>query len=74
MFLAEEAAQAAQAASTFNGFDVFVILFTIVIAIGVVRLLASPKKNIFAIGFGGISLVVFLVMDAVMVMSWMGKI
>lgn len=44
MFLAEEAAKAAQAASTFNGFDVFVILFTIVIAIGVVRLLASPKK------------------------------
>lgn len=73
MFLAAEAAQAATA-STFNGFDVFVILFTLVIAIGVIRLLMVPKKNIFAIGFGGVSLLVFLVMDAVMVMSWIGKI
>ncbi|NHN33919.1 hypothetical protein [Paenibacillus agricola] len=71
MLLAAEAAQAS--ASTFNGFDVFVVLFTIVIAIGIVRLLVAPKKNIFAIGFGGISLLVFLIMDAVMVMSWMGK-
>jgi hypothetical protein len=73
MFLAAEAAKAAST-GTYNGFDVFVILFTIVIAIGVLRLLIAPKKNIFAIGFGGVSLIVFLVMDVVMVMSWMGKI
>jgi hypothetical protein len=71
MFLAAEAAPVS--ASIFNGFDVFVILFTLVIAIGVVRLLMAPKKNIFALGFGGVSLVVFLIMDVVMVMGWMGK-
>jgi arginine exporter protein ArgO len=68
MFLAEEAAQAA---SKFTGFDPFVILFTIIIAIGVVRLVTAPKKNLFAIGFSSVSLLVFLVMDAVMVLTWM---
>lgn len=71
MFLA---AEAAQATSNFDGFDIFVILFTIVIAIGVVRLLAAAKKNPFAIGFGLVSLIVFLIMDVVMVMHWMNKI
>jgi len=71
MFLAEEAAQAA---SKFTGFDPFVILFTIIIAIGVVRLLTAPKKNLFAIGFGSVSLIVFLIMDAVMVLNWMDKL
>ncbi|WP_282938827.1 hypothetical protein [Paenibacillus sp. RC67] len=71
MFLAEEAAQAA---SKFDSFDIFVILFTIVIAIGVVRLLSAAKKNPFAIGFGSISLIVFLIMDVVMVMNWMDKL
>jgi hypothetical protein len=71
MFLAAEAA--AQTASRFSGFDPFVILFTIVIAIGVIRLVGAPNKNLFAIGFGSVSLLVFLIMDAVMVMSWMGK-
>jgi hypothetical protein len=67
------AAEAAQATSKFEGFDVFVILFTIVIGIGVLRLLFAPKKNMFAIGFGGISLLVFLCMDVIMVLNWMGK-
>ncbi|GAA4873614.1 hypothetical protein GCM10023310_61550 [Paenibacillus vulneris] len=71
MFLAEEAAQAA---SKFTGFDPFVILFTIVIAIGVLRLLGAAKKNPFAIGFSLISLIVFLIMDVVMVMNWMDKL
>ncbi|TDF93461.1 hypothetical protein [Paenibacillus piri] len=71
MFLAEEAAQAA---SKFTGFDPFVILFTIIIAVGVVRLLAAPKKNPFAIGFSAVSLLVFLIMDAVMVLNWMDKL
>jgi arginine exporter protein ArgO len=71
MYLAAEAA--AQTASNFSGFDPFVILFTIIIAIGAVRLLGAPKKNHFAIGFASVSLLVFLIMDAVMVMHWMGK-
>lgn len=71
MFLAEEAAATA---SKFTGFDPFVILFTIVIAIGLMRLLAAPKKNPFAIGFAVVSLLVFLVMDVVMIMGWMGKL
>ncbi|MDF2961686.1 MAG: hypothetical protein K0S39_3421 [Paenibacillus sp.] len=65
------AAEAAQEASKFTGFDPFVILFTIIIAVGCIRLLAAPKKNLFAIGFSGVSLLVFLVMDAVMVLNWM---
>lgn len=56
--------------STFNGFDIFMILFTIVILIGVLRLLKEPKKNLFALGFGLFSLLVFLASDAIMVMAW----
>ncbi|MDO3678777.1 hypothetical protein [Paenibacillus ehimensis] len=71
MFLAEEAAQAT---STFSGFDIFVILFTIIIAIGIIRLLGAKKKNPFAIGFGLVSLAVFVTLDVIMVMGWMGKL
>ncbi|KPV59778.1 hypothetical protein QJ48_09330 [Paenibacillus sp. A3] len=71
MFLAEEAAKAT---STFSGFDIFVILFTVVIAIGLIRLLGAKKKNPFAIGFGLVSLAVFVTLSAVMVMGWMGKL
>lgn len=64
-------ATAGASAATFNGFDIFMILFTIIIFIGVVRLLMErPKKNLFAIGFGIISLLVFLASDAVMIKSW----
>jgi hypothetical protein len=66
MFLAEGAATA----SKFTGFDPFVLLFTLIIAIGVFRLLAAPKKNPFAIGFGVVSLLVFLFMTVVMVKGW----
>ncbi|SDE51040.1 Protein of unknown function [Paenibacillus sp. UNCCL117] len=69
MFLAEEAAATA---STFNGFDIFVVLFTIVIAIGVVRQLIAPKKNPLAIGFGLVALAVFGLMDVIMIQGWMG--
>lgn len=71
MFLAEEAAQAA---SKFTGFDPFVILFTIIILIGIVRLLGAPKKNVFAIGFSTVALIIFLVLDTVMVLNWMDKL
>lgn len=57
---------------TFTGFDIFVILFTVLIAMGVVGLLRQPNKNLFALGFGAVSLATFLVMDVLMVASWMG--
>ncbi|MDQ1911327.1 hypothetical protein RAC89_12805 [Paenibacillus sp. GD4] len=66
MFLAEGAA----AASKFTGFDPFVILFTLIIAIGVFRLLKAPKKNPFAIGFGLVSLLVFMFVTVVMIKGW----
>jgi hypothetical protein len=68
MFLAEEAAQTA---SRFQTFDIFVILFTIVLAIALLRLLAAPIKNKFAIGFAAVSLITFLVMDVLMVKYWL---
>jgi hypothetical protein len=69
MQLAEEAAGSA---STFHTFDIFMILFTIVILVAVVRLIAAPVKNKFAIGFSTFSLLVFLVLDVLMVQGWMG--
>lgn len=68
MYLAE---QAGEAASTFQTFDVFMVLFTIIIAIGLVRLLLErPRKNLFAIGFTVIALAIFLFADYVMVSGW----
>jgi len=67
MFLAEQT----ESTSTFQGFDVFMLLFTIVIAIGLVRLLLQrPRKNMFAIGFAAVALLVFLVADAKMISGW----
>ncbi|UQZ33782.1 hypothetical protein C2I18_09745 [Paenibacillus sp. PK3_47] len=68
MLLAEAAVQEA---SKFNTFDVFMILFTILIFAGVVRLLRAPQKNKFAIAFGVVSLLVFLVSDYAMIMHWL---
>ncbi|WP_276353667.1 hypothetical protein [Cohnella caldifontis] len=68
MFLAE---QAEESASTFQTFDVFMVLFTILIAIGLVRLLlVRPRKNMFAIGFAVVALVIFLIADFKMVSGW----
>lgn len=72
MFWAAEVPAEEATTSVFTGFDVFVILFTIVILIGVIRLIKAPKKNLFAIGFGIVSLLVFLVMDVVMALNWFG--
>ncbi len=70
MYLAAEAAKAAT--SNFNTFDIFMLLFTIVIAIGLVRLVGQRKKNIFAIGWGAACLLVFLVIDYIMIFKvWM---
>jgi hypothetical protein len=69
MLLAEAAAQ--EAPKLFHTFDVFMILFTILIFIGLVRLLKAPQKNKFAIGFAAVSLIVFLISDYAMVMHWL---
>ncbi|MDB5052168.1 MAG: hypothetical protein JWM44_218 [Bacilli bacterium] len=55
---------------TFDYFDLFVIAFTILIAIGVIRSLLAKEQNKVAIGFGGVSLLVFLFMDVIMVQHW----
>lgn len=69
MFLAEEAAKTV---STFDVFDLFILAFTIVIAIGVIRSLSAKERNKFAIGFGVVALAVFLFMDYVMIRNWFG--
>lgn len=67
MFLAENVADA----STFTPFDIFMVVFTILTAVGLIRLLLQrPRKNMFAIGFTTVVLIVFLVADAKMVSGW----
>jgi hypothetical protein len=70
MFLAAEAVKATT--KTFDVFDIFVLIFTLIIAIGVIRSVAAPQKNKIAIGFGLVSLLVFLFMDMIMVKTWFG--
>ncbi|REE84536.1 hypothetical protein A8990_11471 [Paenibacillus taihuensis] len=65
MLLAE---QAANTLSKFDPMDIMMLLFTIVIFIGWVRLImARPKKNVFAIGFTTVALAVFLFANYVMI-------
>ncbi len=64
MFLAEEAAKT----SSFDPFDILMLVFTVLIFIGFVRLLMQrPRKNIFAIGFTAVSLALFLYVDYIMI-------
>jgi uncharacterized membrane protein (UPF0182 family) len=56
---------------TFDIFDLFVIAFTILIAIGVFRSIKAKQKNKVAIGFGTVSLLVFVIMDIIMVKNWL---
>lgn len=66
MFLAET-----ESTSTYTPFDVFMIIFTVIIAAGLIRLLLQrPRKNIFAIGFATVSLLVFLAADVKMISGW----
>jgi hypothetical protein len=64
------AAEEAASTSNFTGFDPFVIIFTILIAIGLFRIIRSPRRNPFAIAFASVSLLVFLIMDVVMISGW----
>jgi hypothetical protein len=71
MFLAENAEAAEKAASTFTAFDIFMLLFTLLIIIGLIKtLLARPRKNWVALGFGTFALVVFLIADVKMISGW----
>ncbi|MEF3305424.1 hypothetical protein [Paenibacillus sp. GYB003] len=70
MFLAEEAA--ATTASNFHTFDLFMILFTILLVVAVIRSISASVKNKFAIGFSAFSLFIFLILDVYMIKGWMG--
>jgi hypothetical protein len=61
-----------QGTSNFTFFDVFMIVFTIILAIGLFRLVTAEKKNYFAIGFTLLALLTFLYMDYNMVKNWLG--
>ncbi|MFD0590698.1 hypothetical protein ACFQZE_22160 [Paenibacillus sp. GCM10027627] len=65
MFLAEEATEVVKG---YEPFDFFMLVITIIIAIGFIRLImARPKKNLFAIAFTAVSLGLFLFIDYVMI-------
>lgn len=68
------ATEAASTTVNFYMFDIFMLLFTVVIAIGLFRLLKSDRRNLFALGFTSICLLVFLATDALMIMNWLGKL
>mgnify|MGYP000330219604 CR=1 FL=1 len=79
MFLAEGAAETTSNLGffetlkvNFDYFDLFLIAFTIVLAIGFLRLLKAPQSNKFALGFGGVSLLVFLFLEYLMIRNWLG--
>lgn len=65
-------AEAVEAAKRFEPFDIIMILFTVLIFIGLLRLASARVKNKFALGFTTVSLLVFLVADYVMITeSWL---
>ncbi|MEX1028695.1 MAG: hypothetical protein WDZ91_01465 [Paenibacillaceae bacterium] len=68
--LAEAAVE--ESTRSFAIFDLFMIVFTIIIAIGVIRLARAENRNKFALGFATVSLLVFLLVDFLMVLSWFG--
>jgi hypothetical protein len=69
-------AEAAVEGSTksFAIFDLFMVVFTIIIAIGVIRLAKAEKRNLFALGFTTMCLLTFLLVDFLMVLSWFGQL
>lgn len=71
MFLAEEAVEKV---GQFAYFDLIMILFSVVIAIGFVRLLLARDKNVFAIGFAAVCFGVFGFMDVLIVLAWTGNL
>ncbi|MGO4268616.1 DUF2759 family protein [Paenibacillus sp. TAF58] len=63
-------AEAAATTSSYTSFDIYVLIFTVVIAIAVIRQLINPRRNLFALGFAVVSLAVFGFMDYVMISGW----
>jgi len=63
MFLADTATTTA---TGFDPFNWFILAFTLILAIGLFRLVTSKQKNKFAIGFCVVALGMFLVMDVAM--------
>ena len=61
-----------QGTPNFTFFDVFMIVFTVLLAIGLFRLIAAKQKNYFAILFTTVALLTFLYMDYNMVKNWLG--
>ena len=72
MLLAEEVVE--ESTKSFATFDVFMIVFTILIAAGVYRIAKAEKRNMFALGFATICLLTFLAIDFLMVLSWFGAL
>ncbi len=56
----------------FYGFDVFMILFTVVLVWAFVREMKRTPKVKFALGFTIVSLATFLFLDVLMVLNWFG--
>ena len=73
MFLAEEVANQSTA-GTFAAFDIFMIVFTLIIAWGLFRLVKAKERNKFALGFTTVCLLVFLAADGLMFLSWIGQL
>ncbi|HIW32230.1 MAG TPA: hypothetical protein IAA29_05520 [Candidatus Paenibacillus intestinavium] len=67
MFLATEVKEVVAKASPIDPFDWFMLAFTVIIAIGFVRLIKEKKKNVFAIGFATVALAVFVLIDVIMI-------
>jgi len=67
MFLAEAAQQSE---STYQHFDLFMIAFTLLLIWAVLRQVKQRPRNLFALGFAVVSLLVFLYADWVMVQGW----
>ncbi|MDQ0902909.1 MULTISPECIES: DUF2759 family protein [unclassified Paenibacillus] len=63
-------AEAAATTSTYTSFDIYVLIFTVIIAIAFIRELINPRRNVFALGFAGVSLLVFGFMDYIMITGW----
>lgn len=58
----------------YQGFDIFMFLFTILLGWGLYNVMKSPYANRFTTAFCGVSFVIFLGIDVLVVMSWFGYI
>jgi hypothetical protein len=56
--------------NNFHGFDIFMLLFTIVLIWGMIREVRRKPLNKFAIGFTAVSLITFLFLDILMILNW----